>query len=241
MKTIVILSFIAGVGTSLGALIVCLFGTLQEKALAFFLGLATGIMSAVVILDLIPSSLALGTLPFALTGFLIGVGFMSGINLILSYFSSKKIQTRKSYLLKMGYLIAIGIAMHDLPEGIAIAAGYASADNLGFLLLLAIGLHNIPEGMATATPLRMGGMAVWKVLLISSLVTFFTPLGTVIGFWLVNLSPDSLSLLLASAAGAMTYISVEELYPESKKYHPNVSRLGILFGLIIISALSLFE
>jgi len=239
VKTIVILSFIAGVGTSLGALIVCLVGTLHERTLAFFLGLATGIMSSVVILDLIPSSLKYGTLPYALTGFLLGVGFMTGINLLLSSFTSKKAQNRKGYLLKMGYLIAIGIAMHDLPEGIAIAVGYTAADNLGFILLLAIGLHNIPEGMATATPLRMGGMAVWKVLLITSLVTFFTPLGTVIGFWLVNLSPDSLSLLLASAAGAMAYIAVEELYPESQKYHPNVSRLGIFFGIIIISALAL--
>ncbi len=62
----------------------------------------------------------------------------------------------------MGYLIAIGIALHDLPEGIAIAVGYAAQENLGLIIALAIGLHNIPEGMATAAPLLMGGLTPQK-------------------------------------------------------------------------------
>ena len=116
----------------------------------------------------------------------------------------------------MGYLIAIGIALHDLPEGFAIAAGYAVPGQLGLAIALAIGLHNLPEGMAVAVPLNMAGVSKWSIMGITVLVSLFTPLGTLIGLFLISFSQDFIALLLAMAGGAMFYLVVDELLPAGR-------------------------
>lgn len=240
LQDIMLMSLIAGLATCLGSLIVVMFGKPHEKTLAVFLGMATGIMLAVISVDLIPSALAFGSPWSTLAGFLLGILIMYALDLLLSWFypQNKNNASRKGYLLKMGYLIAIGIALHDLPEGMAIAVGYSATTKLGLVLILGIGMHNIPEGMATAAPLRMGGMAPWRIILISTLVSIFTPLGTWIGFGLVSLKPTWITLMLALAGGAMAYLVKDELLPESMRYHPNYARLGILLGASVIVALT---
>lgn len=236
-----LMSLIAGLATCLGSIIVILFGKPQERALAVFLGMAAGIMLAVIIVDLLPSALAFGKPWSTLVGFFLGVLIMYVLDLLLSWVypqNKKNSSSRKSYLLKMGYLIAIGIALHDLPEGMAIAVGYSATTKLGLLLILGIGMHNIPEGIATAAPLRMGGMAPWRILLLSALVSLFTPIGTWVGFGLINLRPSWMALMLALAGGAMAYLVKDELLPESMRYHPNYARVGMLLGASVIVSLT---
>lgn len=141
----------------------------------------------------------------------------------------------------MGCLVAIGIALHDLPEGMAIAVGYSATEKLGLLIALAIGLHNIPEGMAIAAPLRMGGMRKKSILFLNLFISIFTPLGGFLGYLLVNISRHFIALLLALAAGAMTYIVAVELIPQSFKRHPNYSRLGISLSFTFILLLTLYH
>ena len=143
-------------------------------------------------------------------------------------------------LIKMGYLIAIGIALHDLPEGIAIAVGYSATPELGLIIALAIGLHNIPEGMATAAPLKMGGMNSFKILALTTLVSLITPLGAYLGF-IISISKSLIGLLLAFAGGAMTFIVHNELWPESKRRHPNYSRLGAVCGIVLMLCVGLIH
>ena len=168
---------------------------------------------------------------------------MYSMDLLLTilYPQAQKTPSRPTYLLKMGYLIAMGIALHDLPEGIAIAVGYSATDKLGLVLALAIGMHNIPEGMATAAPLRMGGMNPFKILLINGLVSLFTPLGTWLGLLMINISNHFISTLLALAAGAMAYLVKDELLPESHRRHPQFCKLGIGLGLTVILALTYWD
>jgi len=156
-------------------------------------------------------------------------------------FSRKKANNpnRQLYFLKMGYLVAIGIALHDLPEGVAIAAGYSAQQHLGLVIATAIGLHNIPEGMATATPLLIGRVQPLKILALNVIVSFFTPIGALIGLVLVQISPHMIALLLAVAAGAMTFIVKNELLPESRRRHPNYSTFGGIIGFLFILALSI--
>lgn len=141
----------------------------------------------------------------------------------------------------MGYLIAIGIALHDLPEGIAIAVGYSATPELGLIIALAIGLHNIPEGMATAAPLKMGGMNSFKILALTTLVSLITPLGAYLGFIIISISKSLIGLLLAFAGGAMTFIVHNELWPESKRRHPNYSRLGAVCGIVLMLCVGLIH
>lgn len=232
---IVFLGLIAGLGTCLGALIVVAFGRLGPATISLMLGFASGIMTAVIILDLLPSSLQYGSLAATLTGFAGGIMLMAFLDLVLNIFAPSLFKGR-GYL-KMGYLIAAGIALHDLPEGFAIAAGFAAAEKLGPILVLAIGLHNIPEGMATAAPLRYGGMAGGRVLALNAIISLVTPLGTYIGLELVETSFTFIGLLLAFAAGAMTYIVIGELAPESRRSNKKLSYAGMLAGFLLIMVL----
>jgi len=238
MFVILLYSLIAGLATLVGCFIVLAFGRPGEKLLAWMLGLAAGIMLTVVIIDLIPSSYAYSSLKITLSGFLLGNVLLLLLDFLISSLPPvKKIQKfeKRGHFLKMGYLIAIGIALHDLPEGIAIAVGYSAADSLGLIIALAIGLHNIPEGMATAAPLKMGGMKNFSIIGLVALVSLITPLGAYLGIILVTISPSLIGLLLAMAGGAMTYIVKSEIWPETRRRHPNYGRLGAFCGFIIMA------
>ncbi|NLO90229.1 MAG: ZIP family metal transporter [Clostridia bacterium] len=240
MFEILLLSFAAGISTFLGSLMVMFAGRSTERSLALFLGLAAGIMCGVVFFDLLPSSLEYGNPLTSAVGFLLGVvvllildGMMGKImNFVDGSFNAS------GHLLRLGTLVGIGIALHDFPEGIAIAAGYTAEVRLGVIIALAIGLHNIPEGMAVAAPLLMGGMGRRRTALVVALVSLVTPFGALLGFWLVNLSENLISLMLALAGGAMSYIVTLELVPEAVRTHTLMSAIGALAGFVIIFLLS---
>ncbi|MDD4335179.1 MAG: ZIP family metal transporter [Desulfotomaculaceae bacterium] len=235
MGGIVIQGLIAGFGTLLGAILVTCCGHLRPRTLSLLLGFASGVMAAVIIFDLLPSSLNYGSFIFTLAGFLAGIGLMFMLDLLLNILYPAKLYG--TGYLKMGYLIATGIALHDLPEGLAIAAGFAAAEKLGPLLVFAIGIHNIPEGMVCAAPLKAGGYSTSKVLLVNVLISLVTPLGVFIGLLLVQTSSFFIGALLSFAAGAMTYIVLHELAPESRRHSRFLANLGTLCGLLLILGL----
>lgn len=237
-------SLLAGLATVLGALSVVALGRPSERVLALFLGFAGGVMTSVVVFDLLPSALDNGNIFTATSGFLLGLIFMLILDIILTLWPGLKNTDNtkdKSRFLKMGYLIAIGIALHDLPEGIAIAVGYSAKESLGILIALSIGLHNIPEGMATAAPLLMGGVKARTIIATCLAISLFTPIGAAVGLLIVSFSSRFISLLLALAGGAMAFIVYNELLPESQRRHPNYSRLGFILGLILIFALTVLH
>ncbi|MCR4442704.1 MAG: ZIP family metal transporter [Peptococcaceae bacterium] len=237
-------STLAGLATVLGALAVVALGRPGERVLAVLLGFAGGVMTAVVVFDLIPSALDYGSMLTAWSGFLLGLLFMLGLDLVISLLPGLQnagplgLQGR---FLKMGYLIAVGIALHDLPEGIAIAVGYSAKESLGILIALSIGLHNIPEGMATAAPLNMGGMSKRGIILTCLAISLFTPLGSCLGLLLVSISGRFICLLLALAGGAMAFIVKNELIPEAYRWHPSFARTGFLLGILLILLLTVFQ
>ncbi|WP_227762565.1 ZIP family metal transporter [Zhaonella formicivorans] len=242
MGEILFLSLLAGLATAIGALIILACGKPSEKMLAVFLGLAAGIMLSVVILDLLPSSLDYGSIHTLTAGFVAGLLLLTLLSKLLTFAGGQKSAARdKVYLRRMGYLIAIGIALHDLPEGVAIAAGFSATLHLGWLIAVAIGLHNIPEGMATAAPLLMSGLKPSRIVGLTGLVSIFTPVGTMLGLLIVGLSKSFISFLLSLAAGAMFYIVFWEIIPESRQRHPNYSLLGMFLGFLVIFMLSIME
>jgi len=239
MSQIMTLSLLAGLATTFGCLLVVVLGRPGPSALAFFLGLAAGVMLAVVIFDLIPTALDYGSFGETVAGFTVGAVLLYLIDHLLSRLSGHGLSnTGTGRFLKMGYLIAIGIALHDLPEGMAIAIGYSATSRVGLVIALAIGLHNIPEGMATAAPLRMGGLTKLRIIGINLLVSVFTPIGTALGFVLIHIVPQVISGLLALAAGAMSYLVKDELLPESFGQNKLAASLGVASGLVLIFCLT---
>lgn len=231
-------STIAGFSTTLGSILVLLFGRPQERVLATLLAGAGGVMLAVVALDLLPSAWLIGPLKHVILGFIIGLLLMKLADTRLNSSASTLTLSRQQRLKRIGFLVAAGIALHDLPEGMAIAIGQEATGELGFLIALAITLHNLPEGMATAAPLKMAKMKTWKILLLNMGIAFFTPLGALIGLLALDLVENSLSFFLALAGGAMSFLVFAELWPLSRERHPYYALFGAVIGFLFFAALS---
>ncbi len=227
-------SLLAGMATAIGCLIVLLARPPGSRSLAVILGGAAGVMLGVVIFDLIPAALRTGAPLQAITGTAAGIGILWLIDRFLRKRTVASPFHRQTAMRRLGYLMSIGIALHDLPEGMAIAGAYAVGGKLGPLLAFSIALHNIPEGIATAAPLQMGGLRRRHILLINLMVSVFTPLGTLIGVFVLYLSPGRLSFLLALAAGAMIYLIKDELLPAAQQESAFWCWCGVVAGYLIL-------
>jgi ZIP family zinc transporter len=198
----------------------------SNSNLAFYLGLAAGVMVAVVLFDMMPSALLSGWLQ-GLAGFGIGLLLLRGIG-------KNNTASQRNSLIGLGYLIMLGIALHDLPEGMAIALGSEMKARTGLVIALAIGIHNIPEGMAIAAPLIMGGLSRANILIKTLLIGIITPVGTLIGFGALSVLPGFLPLLLGLASGIMIYLVWSQLWPQASARDKKARWWGLGLGMIII-------
>lgn len=239
MYEIIWISTIAGLATTLGSLLVLLFGKPQERVLASLLAGSGGVMLAVVSVDLLPSAWKIGPPLQVGVGFALGLLFMSLADQRLNISTNTLPLSRRQRLKRTGLLVAAGIALHDIPEGMAIAVSQETASNLGFLIAVAIALHNLPEGMATAAPLKMAKIRRWKILLLNIGIAFFTPFGALLGLLALESVQNSLAFFLSFAAGAMTFLVFAELIPLSRERHPHYALLGGTVGFILFAFISL--
>lgn len=131
-------------GTSLGGFIGAFLNIKSNKILSFILEFAAGLMTAIVCFDLIPEALKIVNITECIFGIFIGIISMILCDNIVNY-RYKKGNNPSNGLLKTGIIIAIGLAIHNFPEGLAIGAGFESSSTLGFKLAIAIALHDIPE------------------------------------------------------------------------------------------------
>ncbi|NLW17609.1 MAG: ZIP family metal transporter [Firmicutes bacterium] len=257
----VLISSLAGLATGVGALLVVLFGRPSRRFLSVMLGIAGGLMLAISVFELLPEATELGNHTTTVIGFILGAGLMALLDVILPHLH-KNLQTSEGgavaslecaidqstavaagdqlfsqldlrQLLYCGLFLAIGIALHNMPEGLAIGAGYSNSATLGATIALSLALHNVPEGMVTAAPLLVAGMDKWLVIAIASAAGLVTPIGTLIGAALISISPEFISISMALAAGAMIYIVSDELIPQSHEYHSHAANFGLVAGFIL--------
>lgn len=147
-------------------------------------------------------------------------------------------KSRKADLTRVGILSAIGVAAHNMPEGIATFVAALADPALGISVAIAIAIHNIPEGIAIAVPLYAGTGSKKRAFLTTLLSGLAEPLGAVIGFLILRpfLSESLLAVVFAFAAGIMVYISLDELLPTAEKsgeHHIVIG--GVIIGMLIMS------
>jgi len=224
-----LVSLLAGAATGVGGILGVLFKP-GERNLILGLGFSSGIMLGVTFLMLVLESLEAGFF-LCFTGFIAGSLLFFLLDFILPHIHI--VESRNS-LLRLGTLIAIGIAIHDLPEGFGTGSGYGISGSLGMALAVAIMLHNIPEGIAIAIPFHFSGMSKFKTVLICFAAGISTLIGALLAFFLLaSLSEELMYSGLAFAAGAMFYITVNELIPEAHKYgNSRLASLGVLIGIL---------
>ena len=148
--------------------------------------------------------------------------------------NDRKTVERNMGLLKTGIIVSIGLALHNIPEGLAIGSGFDSSTSLGLSLAIAICLHDIPEGISMAVPMKNGGMSPLKVMIYVILSGIATGIGALIGAIVGNISIGIIAICLSFAAGAMLYIVTGELIPEANElYKGRITALGNMMGFII--------
>ncbi len=242
-------SLLAGITTVFGAITIMIFGMPGKSLLSGLLGFAGGVMLAIALFDLMPEALEHGTMVSVLVGFLVGAAIMYILDRLIPHAHlslNKEVVTENvpagsmvdEKILRVGYLIFLGIALHNLPEGVAIGAGLEASPELGLSIAIAIGLHNIPEGIAVAGPLRAGGLSVAKVIFLTLIAGLMVPLGAALGLLFFNISPLFIGGGLAFAAGAMVYIVNDELIPQSHKLNDHLAIGGLIAGLLVVFVLT---
>ena len=154
------LSLLAGLGTGLGGLLAVVRKPGQRTA-GLLMGLTAGVMITLSFLELVNEAWQASGYLVTASGFAAGAFLMFLVDSLAPHirFREEERKASDARLLRTGLLVAIGISIHNLPEGIAVGAGYMHLPEFGVFIALAIALHNIPEGIATALPLCEGACA----------------------------------------------------------------------------------
>lgn len=240
LLNVLLLSLVAGLATGLGGL-VALVKKPGRKFFGACLGFAAGVMLGLSFLQLLPEAQALGGVGTAIGGFVIGAIVMLFLDAILPHihFSVKEKSVVDIKLYKTSLLIALGIALHNIPEGMVVGAGYAHAPAFGLMVAAAIALHNIPEGMIIAVPMRASGSSRKKAFNTALLSGLAEPFGAVAAFLFLQSFAPAIPFALAFAAGVMVFITLDELIPCAKTHgHEHFTAVGIIAGVVAAMLLS---
>ncbi|HEM5988635.1 TPA: ZIP family metal transporter [Streptococcus suis] len=263
-QSVVIQALIGGLFTwfctILGSAIVFFFKTVSRRLLDTMLGFAAGVMIAASFWSLLAPSIeyaesSYGSLAWipAAVGFAVGGIFLRLVDAWVPHLhlghdkdqaEGGDEKNRKN--LSKTALLFLAITIHNIPEGLAVgvtfgalASNYSPAAFVGALgLAIGIGLQNIPEGAALAIPIRTDGASRWKAFYWGSMSAVVEPIAALIGAVAVTYMTPILPYALSFAAGAMIFVVVEELIPESQTNgNTDIATLGLMAGFIIMMVL----
>jgi zinc transporter, ZIP family len=239
----IILSLLAGLATMIGSLISLSIKKPGPKFLTLSLGFSAGVMIFVSFVELLDQGIKLVGHPMSYIFFFVGMGLMFLIdNLVphdyMAEHNKDEIMCKKNNLSRTGFFIALGITIHNFPEGLAVFAGSLQNIKVGFAIAAAIALHNIPEGIAVSVPIYTATRSRRKAFIWSALSGLAEPLGAIIAaiFLLPFLNNTVIGYLLATVAGIMVFLSIDELLPISRSYgEEHLSIVGIMAGMIVMA------
>lgn len=241
-------------GTTLGSSMVFLMkNKMSLKTEKILLGFASGVMIAASIWSLIIPAINIAEeqgkiawVPAAI-GFLLGITFLLVLDSLIPHIH---LETDKPEGLKSKFkkttMMLFAVTLHNIPEGISVGVTFAGAlmGNAGITLAggialaCGIAIQNFPEGAIVSMPLRSEGLSKAKSFWYGTLSGIVEPISAVITLMLTNILLPILPYLLAFAAGAMIYVVVEELIPESQAgEHSNIGTIGVALGFVIMMIL----
>lgn len=241
--------------TALGAAIVFVRKDLSRRVLDFMLGFAAGVMIAASYWSLLAPAISMAEGSALPAWFPAAVGFMAGgivlriidkiiphLHLFLPVEEAEGIPTS----LKRTTLLVLAITLHNIPEGLAVgvafgaaASGYPEATLAGAIALaIGIGIQNFPEGTAVSLPLRREGISRFKSFWYGQLSAVVEPIAGVVGAAIVIVARPILPYALAFAAGAMIFVVVEEVVPESQSGgNADLATMGVMIGFTVMMIL----
>jgi ZIP family zinc transporter len=256
-----ILALFAGLSTGIGSVIAYFIKKPKPSHMALILGFSAGVMLYVSFVELFKSALDNLSLIAANAAFFGGIIIIALLDVLIPHeYKEEHVEdTHPTYshqsaglgrrqrarrgqpgkLRRTGLLLALGIAIHNFPEGLVVFSGGVSGDTtFGLLVATAIALHNIPEGISVSVPIAEATGDRKKALLYSFAAGLAEPVGALLGYVILFnfLTPSLIYSLMAFAAGVMVYISLDELLPTAHQYgKEHVVLLGILSGMIVMA------
>ena len=250
-----VLTLLAGLSTGIGSAIAFFARRTNTKFLSTALGFSAGVMVYVSFVELFPQALeqvtAGGAARPALSvvlAFFAGIAFIFLIDMLIPSGENphevhmvEELKQRGSapQLQRTGLLMALAIAIHNFPEGIATFTSAYVDPSIAIPIAVAIAIHNIPEGIAVSVPLYYSTGNRRKAFWYSLSSGMAEPVGGLIGYFLLLpfITPFSLGLVMAAVAGIMVFISVDELIPAAERYGcHHYSIAGFVGGMAVMAA-----
>ncbi|MGC9150390.1 MAG: zinc transporter ZupT [Microbacter sp.] len=250
------LTLIAGLSTGIGSWLTFFTHQSNRSFLSFSLGLAAGVLLFVSFADIFPESQSLFSESLGakhsflwwLITFFTGIAIMLILDWIAPHHEHnpaeghlhehvKKDTSSLLHLKRVGFLIAIAVSLHNIPEGIAIFTVGISHISVAIPILFAIILHNIPIGMSISAPIYQATGKKGQAFLVSILTGMVTPLGAALAwiFLLPSWTPLLQAIVLGAVSGTMIYIALVELLPSAECYGKHtLTRIGLISGMLIM-------
>lgn len=236
---VLLLSLLSCLTTCLGVLLSTLIRD-NSKAIAIGIGFSAGIMLLVSFLELIPEAIGAASPAATILTVGAGALVLWVANLAIPHTHLvREHGLSDTRLVRSAYLIVFGLILHDVPEGFAMANAYVASPSLGLLVALAIAMHNLPEEMAMAVPAQTFRSKRF-LLTAAALSALAEPVGAVIGLIAVGIDPNLNAYFMAFAAGAMIFVSLHELVPMARRYGKmRWFGAGLLSSLVVHRLLAL--
>lgn len=238
----ILLSLLAGLSTVIGSLIAFFVKEIEERHISMIMGFSAGIMIFISFVEFLSTSIDVVGFFWSNLMFFVGIVIMYLIDTSIPHIyksekSEKGIEGFKG-LRKTSLMIALGIGIHNFPEGIAVLFSSLSSLRLGVLVALTIALHNIPEGICVSIPIYKATRSRKKALKYSFLSGIAEPVGAILAalFFAPFITDFLLYAMFAFVAGIMVYISFDELLPTCFRcrYYQH-SILGLFIGMLVMS------
>lgn len=241
-------------GTTLGSAIVFFMRKeMNKKIEKMLLGFAAGVMIAASVwsllipaIDMAEEQGKIAWIP-ATIGFLGGMAFLLVLDTLIPHLHLESSEPEGVEAnLKKTTMLVLAVTLHNIPEGMSVGVTFAGVmiGNTGvtmagaFALAVGIAIQNFPEGAIISMPLRSEGVSRLRSFVYGALSGIVEPVGALITILLAKQIVPALPFLLAFAAGAMIYVVVEELIPESQSgEHSNIGTIGVAFGFVIMMIL----
>lgn len=241
-------------GTTIGsAMVFFMKNKINNKIEKLLLGFASGVMIAASVWSLMIPSIEMAQdqgivewIPAAI-GFVFGILFLLALDSLIPHLHLKndKPEGVKAKL-KKATMLVLAVTLHNIPEGMAVGVTFAGVvvGNTGItiagamVLAIGIAIQNFPEGAIISMPLKSEGMSKSKAFLYGTLSGIVEPIGAILTILFTSVIVPALPYLLSFAAGAMIYVVVEELIPESQSgEHSNIGTIGVAIGFIVMMIL----
>jgi len=236
-------SLLAGMATVIGASTVFFMRRISEKILDTAMGFAAGVMISATFFGLIIPAIRIGNIWKTSIGFVFGSLFLIILEKAIPHMHrvagiKAGIKGPPVFINKI-WLIVLAITIHNFPEGLAVGVGFAGGDiSSGIVLAIGIGIQNIIEGLVVAIPLFKDKKNAMKAFLIASFTCVVEPIGGFLGISVVSLTKYLIPYGLAFAAGAMLFVTMEEIIPEThSRGNVREATIGIMIGVIVMMIL----